>query len=146
MSKTLEWQLRNIHMHADDNKYRRTFGVRSYGFENNDAQEKHQSSDRGLVMFTWKASEGDPRKDVAKRYAEQIISVVQVKRLPFILCLKKVDANENVGNGMALLSETMKKFLADLKKTHLIFETETLLGLWSILSYYHEQCIFESLY
>ena len=112
MFTTLEWQLCNIQMHAEDNN-----------LQKNDAQQ--QASFPGLIVFTWEIPE-DPHDDTAKLCAEQIIPVVQEKNgLPFILCLEKKVGAKDAGNGMALLNEAMRKLRADLKKTHLIFGTET---------------------
>jgi len=119
----LEWQLRGIQVYADDKKTKRNFGIWYHGLGKNDSQ---QQPFPGLVVFAWEASD-DLCKNVAERCVEQIIPVVQEKRLPFILCLKKKvdDAKGDVGRGMALLNETMKKLRADLKETHLIIRTQT---------------------
>ena len=116
MSKTLEWQLRNIR--TNDNN-----GIQYYDLEKNDMQ--YQMPFCGLVVFTWKVSEN--LSDNVADLCMKIILVVREKKLPFILCLKNVKA-EDVQNNMILLNEITKILQASLDTTHLIIRAESPFG------------------
>jgi hypothetical protein len=123
-----EWQLRNIQANASNRENKRTFGIQQYDIvDGPNAKEKNigrqqQMSYCGLVVFIYKASKNHCDHFV-ELCTKQIVSIVQEKQSPFILCFQHTNAINAEWNVFLL-----RCLQTHLEETHMIIRTDPLLG------------------
>ena len=106
---------------------KRKFGIHFIDIIDNPYQEEDaiqpQMSFCGLVVFICKESK-NLREGFIELCTKQIISIVQERNLPFILCFEHTVIERNI----FLLKDMMKSLRTSLEITHTIIGTDPLLG------------------
>lgn len=131
-SNVLEWQLRNMQINIGKITPR-TFGIQYHNIVNNPDASNHElkMSFHGLVVFTCEASEYF-LDSFAELCAKNIKLIIEKKKLPFILCLKRIKPKMAVpstkNSDIVLPKKVMDTLQSVLAATHLVIKTEPLLS------------------